>query len=375
MKQPIIAISAIFREVAIPLMTLACLITWGSTDGESSRARSPIIIPPDQTSTTSVTPNGTAGPVSFDDIAKASSASPLSPEAKVSAAETSLPSAGSTDQIKTSAFERPGDSLSNPSIASLPPTDFKEPESAAESQGDCALNSACVDQYLFALYENTPKEDAVERQEEKKVTIRKKGKLAIINRKWMSVIEEDFSWKDPKAADRAGMSLPRYVIGGIDASFKQRLFRMLHAAEDAGLSPGITSGFRDDYRQSIASGLKAANNRSYHGGSLRGGYGHGLAADIVSTNGKDPAQRLVSSRLLWNWIDAHGREFGIGRPYLNRDPPHVAPIDGQEYADHRLEKKVQQAGAARTQKGATQRTEHRATKRAGKDRPSKQKTT
>jgi hypothetical protein len=38
--------------------------------------------------------------------------------------------------------------------------------------------------------------------------------------------------------------------------------------------------------------------------------------------------------VLWKWIDAHGKEFGIGRPYLGRDPPHVAPIDGQEYAAH-----------------------------------------
>jgi len=27
----------------------------------------------------------------------------------------------------------------------------------------------------------------------------------------------------------------------------------------------------------------------------------------------------------------HGREYGIGRPYLDRDPPHVGPIDGREY--------------------------------------------
>ena len=31
---------------------------------------------------------------------------------------------------------------------------------------------------------------------------------------------------------------------------------------------------------------------------------------------------------------SHGEEFGIGRPYLDRDPPHVAPIDCKEYPDH-----------------------------------------
>ncbi len=101
-----------------------------------------------------------------------------------------------------------------------------------------------------------------------------------------------------------------------------------------GSSPGITSGFRDDYRQSIASGLKAASNRSYHGGSLRGGYGHGMAADIVSVEGPTRNARWASSDRLWKWVDANGKQSGIARPYLGSDPPHVAPIDGQEYAKH-----------------------------------------
>src|SRR5438128_8525978 len=126
-----------------------------------------------------------------------------------------------------------------------------------------------------------------------------------------------------------------YVIGGMDKSFKLKLFYMLQSAENAGLRPGITSAFRDDYRQSIASGLKAASERSYHGGSFRGGYGHGLAADIVSVNGANRAQRWVSTEVLWKWIDADGKELGIGRPYLGRDPPHVEPIDGKEYASRR----------------------------------------
>src|SRR5260370_21433032 len=125
-----------------------------------------------------------------------------------------------------------------------------------------------------------------------------------------------------------------YVIGGRDGSFKIKLFHRLRAAEAGGLSPGITSEFRDDYRQSIASGLKAASNRSYHGGSSRGGYGHGLAADIVSVQGGTRDQRWASSEKLWKWVDAYGKHFGIGRPYLGRDPPHVAPVDAKEYAPH-----------------------------------------
>ena len=53
----------------------------------------------------------------------------------------------------------------------------------------------------------------------------------------------------------------------------------------------------------------------------------------------------MSSESLWKWIDAHGNQFGIGRPYLDKDPPHVAPIDGKEYADHRRGANTQQARA------------------------------
>jgi hypothetical protein len=114
--------------------------------------------------------------------------------------------------------------------------------------------------------------------------------------------------------------------------------------DDAGFMPGITSAFRDDYRQSIASGNKAASDSSFHGGSRRGGYGHGLAVDLVSVKGETRLQRFASSEELWKWIDAHETELGVGRPYLDRDPPHVVPIDGKEYAAKRGRPAVQKAG-------------------------------
>jgi hypothetical protein len=194
---------------------------------------------------------------------------------------------------------------------------------------------SCIDRYLWGLYQRTPKEDTIKVQELRKVTVKKKSKMVTVTKSFTKLVDEDFTWKDPKAAEKAGMPMMDYEIGGIERSFKVKLFRMLHAAGDAGLSPGITSGFRDDYRQSIASGLKAATDRSYHGGSFRGGYGHGLAADVVSVNGETRAERYISTENLWRWIDAHEKEFGVGRPYLDRDPPHVAPIDDKEYVAHR----------------------------------------
>jgi hypothetical protein len=215
------------------------------------------------------------------------------------------------------------------------PKDTKDAVISIESLDECLIAEICIDRYLWALYQRTPKEDTIKVQELRKMTVKKKGKTATVTKSFTKLVDEDFTWKDPKAAEKAGMPMMDYAIGGMDRSFKLKLFHMLHAAEEAGLSPGITSAFRDDYRQSIASGLKAATDRSYHGGSFRGGYGHGLAADIVSVNGETRTERSISTENLWKWIDAHEKEFGVGRPYLDRDPAHAAPIDGKEYAAHR----------------------------------------
>jgi phage-related protein len=213
--------------------------------------------------------------------------------------------------------------------------DAKEAVNTIETLEECLVADICIDRFLWALYQRTPKEDTIKVHEQRKVTVRKKRKTVTVTRTFTRLVDQDFTWKDPKAAEKAGMPMMDYVIGGMDRSFKLKLFHTLHAAEQAGLSPGITSAFRDDYRQSIASGLKAATDRSYHGGSFRGGYGRGLAADVVSVKGGTRAQRWISTESLWKWIDEHGKEFGIGRPYLDRDPPHVAPIDGKEYAARR----------------------------------------
>jgi hypothetical protein len=224
-------------------------------------------------------------------------------------------------------------------------TDTGEAVKSIETVDDCPVSDICIDQYLWSLYQRTPKRDTVKVVEQRKVTVKKKGKTRTVVKESTKLVDEDFTWKDPKAAEKAGMSLMDYVIGGMDRSFKLKLYHALRALDAAGLSPGITSAFRDDYRQSLASGLKAASDRSYHGGSLRGGYGHGLAADLVSVKGETRAERCVSSESLWKWIDDHGKEFGIGRPYLDKDPPHVGPIDGKEYAAHHREAHGPHAGS------------------------------
>jgi hypothetical protein len=241
--------------------------------------------------------------------------------------------------------ETPPVQAATASVPEPAPNDVAEAVSSVEILDECPVVDICIDRYLWALYQRTPKEDTIKVPERRKVTVRKKRKMVTVTRTFTRLVDEDFAWKDPKAAERAGMPMMDYVIGGMDRSFKRKLFHTLRAAEKAGLSPGITSAFRDDYRQSIASGLKAASDRSYHGGSFRGGYGHGLAADIVSVKGGTRDQRWMSSEKLWKWVDAHGKEFGIGRPYLDRDPPHVAPVDGREYAAHQPATKAKHAGS------------------------------
>src|SRR5262245_60276703 len=227
-----------------------------------------------------------------------------------------------------------------------------EPEvnvSPLEASDECVLSEECIDQYLWSVYERAPKVDTIKVEEKIKTTVKKNGKSRTVTKTVTKFVNEDFTWKDPAAAEKAGKSVVQYVIGGMDRAFKARLYHLFRALDEAGLAPGMTSAFRDDYRQSIASGHKAATGNSYHGGSLRGGYGHGLAADIVSVKGETRSERSISSEIMWKWIDAHGKEYGIGRPYLDKDPPHIAPIDGKEYADKRgLNAKLAEKGNAAT---------------------------
>jgi hypothetical protein len=299
------------------------------------------------------------------------SADPTASIALIMAATEPAPSAHETEPqpkpIVTASLGDPSEVLTPDQAAEASTGDAastaKQIVSTAEILDECYVIDACADRYLWALYQRTRKEDTVKEQTRREVTVKRKGKLVTVTRTVTRVVDEDFGWKDPKAAEHAKMSMTDYVIGGMDREFKLRLFRLLLAAEQAGLSPGITSAFRDNYRQSIASGLKAADDRSFHGGSLRGGYGHGLAADIVSVSGATRALRQSSSETLWNWVDKHGKEYGVGRPYHDRDPPHVGPIDGSEYVSRHSGGRNRHAAASRTRHATVARADQSVSKR------------
>jgi hypothetical protein len=132
----------------------------------------------------------------------------------------------------------------------------------------------------------------------------------------------DFTWKDPAAAKRFGVSMPAYVIGGMDPDFREQLYHAGRAMDADGIRWSILSAFRDDYRQSLASGFKARSSYSLHGGKARtGGYGHGQAIDITSEDGHSDAA-------VWRWIDRHGARYGLYRPMPGADPAHIQPRGG-----------------------------------------------
>ena len=254
--------------------------------------------------------------------------------AEVPVVEAPLPDSRAAPHVQLVSLFRPDSAKEYPQPAARP----------VETLDECLVVEICIDEYLWSLYERTPKVDTNKVTERIKTTVKRKGKTRTVTKTITKYVVADFTWKDPIAAQRAGMSLKDYVIGGMDRGFRLKLFRALRTMDDAGFMPGITSAFRDDYRQAIATGNKAASDSSFHGGSRRGGYGHGLAVDLVSVKGETRMQRFASSEELWKWIDAHEKELGIGRPYLDRDPPHVAPIDGKEYAAKRGRPVVRKAG-------------------------------
>jgi hypothetical protein len=129
----------------------------------------------------------------------------------------------------------------------------------------------------------------------------------------------DFTWKDPAAAKRVGKSLQAYVIQGMDADLREVLYHAGKAMDAEGIEWTVVSAFRDDWRQSIAAGLKARTGYSRHGGSrATGGYGHGLAVDVGHSD-------RSKSHIVFRWMDVNGSKYGLSRPIRHFDPPHVEP--------------------------------------------------
>jgi hypothetical protein len=201
-----------------------------------------------------------------------------------------LPASGVASKFEPAEFGDPEPTGSIVTRASSEPTPSPVIE-APPAPKRAAVITDEVDDYLWEVYQRAP--------------IKRDG-------------SGDFSWKDPAAAKRFGISMPAYVISGMDPDFREQLYHAGRAMDAAGIRWSILSAFRDDYRQSIASGLKASASNSLHGGKRRtGGHGHGQAVDVTSADDNASA--------VWRWIDAHGGKFGLYRPMPGADPAHVQP--------------------------------------------------
>jgi hypothetical protein len=177
-------------------------------------------------------------------------------------------------------------SVSSEAVSREATGNIRVPAAAARNAGK-QLDE--VEQYLWEVYQRAP--------------VKKDG-------------SGDFTWKDPVAAKRFGISMPAYVISGMDSDFREQLYHAGKAMDAAGIRWAILSAFRDDYRQSLASGFKASARNSLHGGSARtGGYGHGRAVDVTGEDGNPTA--------VWKWLDANGAKYGLHRPMPGNDPAHV----------------------------------------------------
>jgi hypothetical protein len=204
----------------------------------------------------------------------------------------SLPASGVASRFEPAEFgdPEPTGSIVTGSISALPSWQGNTVEAPPPPKRAAAIMDE-VDDYLWEVYQRAPaKRDST----------------------------GDFTWKDPAAAKRFGISMPAYVISGMDPDFREQLYHAGRAMDADGIHWSILSAFRDDYRQSIASGLKAGASNSLHGGKRRtGGYGHGQAVDVTGGDGNSSA--------VWHWIDAHGGKFGLYRPMPGADPAHVQP--------------------------------------------------
>lgn len=132
----------------------------------------------------------------------------------------------------------------------------------------------------------------------------------------------DFTWKDPAAAAKLGMSTCQYAIQGMDPDFREGLAAMGHEADKKEIKWSFLSGYRDEYRQRIAVGYKAGPCASWHSNRTCGskGYGQGRAADlwVADQHGKN-----ADPNPLFQLVDAIGKALGIHRPMPGRDEAHV----------------------------------------------------
>ena len=197
--------------------------------------------------------------------------------------------------VKTASTGSPDVAPAEPApvqVATANPFDFLpgttgKAVNSIEIVDECLVVDLCVDHYLWALFSGPPWRTPSRSMNRRKVTIKRKGKMVTVWKTLTKLVDEDFTWKDPKAAERAGKSMMDYVIGGIDRGFKLKLFFIR-------FTPPRRRGFRP---ASPAHSATTTGSRSQAGsrrratspimaGAPAAAMGMGFTADIVERPGR-----------------------------------------------------------------------------------------
>ena len=81
---------------------------------------------------------------------------------------------------------------------------------SVEIVNECLVAEICIDEYLWSLYERTPKVDTNKVTQRVKATVKKKGKTRIVTKTITKYVLGDFTWK---VSDRGTKS--RHVAQGL----------------------------------------------------------------------------------------------------------------------------------------------------------------
>ena len=104
-------------------------------------------------------------------------------------------------------------------VASANPSDFdlgnaNKAVTSIEIIDECFVVDICVDRYLWALYQRTPKEDSIKMVEWRNVTFKRrvkgKRKTVTVAKAFTKLVDEDFGWK---GSESGGTS--RHVDDGL----------------------------------------------------------------------------------------------------------------------------------------------------------------
>ena len=192
-----------------------------------------------------------------------------------------------TDVDAPGAMTRVGAFIAFPGKQASQPATSDANEWPAVRQQKGAANMDEVDRYLWEVYQRAPiKKDR----------------------------SGDFTWKDPAAAKRMDMSLPEYVIGGMDPDFREQLYHAGQAMDAAGIQWSCSA-------HSVTIIVKASPRDTRPGSESRCTAAAGRR-EAMATAALSISQRRWRAEYRLEWIDANGANSVFIRPIPGRSGAH-----------------------------------------------------